>query len=391
MSALLAALFGKETLVGLDIGSAYLKAVQVETQKDGFRITRAAQRPTPAGAVRDGVVLDRDAVASELQQLIKAAGITATGAVTAVAGPSVVVRQIKMPKMTEAALRRSVKFEAGKYISSSLDDSSLAFEIMGAVDNEPNQMDVMLVAAPREMVESRIDVVERAGLEAVAMDMEAFALQRSLIDGMQSRYDDNGLRALVDIGASHTEVTILSGARFALTRSVPIAGDHFTETLKNGLRVDALEANRLKTEVDLNLLVQGGDPATTEEAQLMDAVRAVQGTLDELLREVRRSINFYQSQLGEGIEAQVLSEILLSGGTAKMRGMDAYVTARLATTTRVGTPLDAGSPFVALPESCRLACRTSPATWRGFRACRQGIHALAFVPENVERSYLSHA
>ena len=246
MSALLAALFGKETLVGLDIGSAYLKAVQVETQKDGFRITRAAQRPTPAGAVRDGVVLDRDAVASELQQLIKAAGITATGAVTAVAGPSVVVRQIKMPKMTEAALRRSVKFEAGKYISSSLDDSSLAFEIMGAVDNEPNQMDVMLVAAPREMVESRIDVVERAGLEAVAMDMEAFALQRSLIDGMQSRYDDNGLRALVDIGASHTEVTILSGARFALTRSVPIAGDHFTETLKNSLRVDALEASRLK-------------------------------------------------------------------------------------------------------------------------------------------------
>ena len=92
----------------------------------------------------------------------------------------------------------------------------------------------------------------------------------------------------------------------------------------------------------------------------MDAVRAVQGTLDELLREVRRSINFYQSQLGEGVEAQVLNEILLSGGTAKMRGMDAYVTARLATPTRVGTPLEVGSPFVALPESADWLAEQAP-------------------------------
>ncbi len=361
MSALLAALFGKETLVGLDIGSAYLKAVQVEAQKDGFRITRAAQRATPAGAVREGIVLDRDAVAGELRQMLKAANISATGAVTAVAGPTVVVRQIKMPKMTEAALRRSVKFEASKYISSSLDDCSLAFEILGAVENEPNQMDVMLVAAPREMVESRIDVVERAGLEAVAMDMEAFALLRSLVDGNQSRYDDNGLRALVDVGASHTEVTILSGAKFALTRSVPIAGDHFTETLKNNLRVDGLEAARLKTEVDLNVLVQGGDnPTTQQEAQVMEAVRAVQGTLDELLREVRRSIHFYQSQLGEGVEPQSLVEIILSGGTSKIRGMDAYVTARLATPARVGDPLDVGSPFIAGSESAQWLAEQAP-------------------------------
>lgn len=359
---MLAALFGKETLVGLDIGSAYLKAVQVEVQKDGFRITRAAQRPTPPGTVREGIVLDRDAVGGEIRQLLKAAGISATGAVMAVAGPTVVVRQIKMPKMTEAALRRSVRFEAGKYISSSLEDCSLAFDILGAVDGEPNQMDVMLVAAPREMVESRIDVVERAGLEAVAMDMEAFSLQRSLIDGSQSRYDDSGLRALVDIGASHTEVTILSGARFALTRSVPIAGDHFTETLKNNLRVDALEAARLKTEVDLNVLVQGtpADPTTQEEARLMDAVRGVQGTLDELLREVRRSINFYQSQLGEGVAQQTLVEIILSGGTSKIKGMDAYVTARLATKTRVGDPLESGSPFMASPESADWLAEQAP-------------------------------
>ena len=166
MSAL-ASLFGKESLIGLDIGSANLKAVQVEATKDSFRIIRAAMQKTPDGAVRDGIVIDRDAVAGALRQMLRAAGISANGAVMAVSGPTVTVRQIQMPKMNEAALRRSARYEAAKYISSNIDDASLAFDILGVAPDEPNQMDVMLVAAPSEMVDSRVDTVERAGLEAV--------------------------------------------------------------------------------------------------------------------------------------------------------------------------------------------------------------------------------
>lgn len=335
MSAFLASLFGKETLVGLDIGSASIKAVQVEAHKDSFRVVRAAQQKTPAKAVRDGIVVDRDAVAAALRQMLKAAGISVTGAVMAVSGPTVTVRQIRMPKMNEAALRKSVRYEAGKYITANIDDAALAFDILGMVGDESSQMEVMLVAAPREMVDSRVDTLERAGLEAVAIDLEAFALQRALVDAGRSRWEDGSLRALVDMGAAHTEVTILAGATFVFTRSIPIAGDAFTDALRNHLRVEEDAAERRKMDVDMTALIEG-----TGSPDVVEAARAIQSVLDELLREIRRSINYYQSQLPEGTPVATLNEIVLSGGSSQLGGLAPYMTARLATEARVANAFD---------------------------------------------------
>ncbi|MDX1933809.1 MAG: type IV pilus assembly protein PilM [Capsulimonadales bacterium] len=343
MSAL-ASLFGKETFIGIDIGSANLKAVQVEPQRDRFRIVRAAQQKTPAGALRDGVISDRGAVSSALKQMLKAANISANSAVLAVSGPTVMVRQIKMPRMPEAALLKSARYEAGKFVSSSIDDSALAFEILGAVPDEPNQMEVMMVAAPKEMVEARIESVEKAGLEAAAVDTTSFALVRALVDCNRRYYEDGALRALVEIGATQTEVILLQGPDFALSRSIPISGNTLSDALKNQLRVDENEAERRKTELDLSVLIQGGD------AEMLETARVLQSVVDELLREVRRSASYYQSQVAESRGTQPLAEILLSGGTAQMMGLPQYVTARLGVDARVASALD--SPlFEAAPEA----------------------------------------
>jgi len=331
----LASLFGKETIIGVDIGSANIKAVQVEAYRDSFRITRAAQQRTPDKAVRDGIIIEREAVAGAIRQMLKAAGISATGAVLAVSGPTVVVRNIRIPKMPEAALLKSARYEASKYISANFDDSAIAFEVLGVVQDEPNQMEVMIVAAPREMVESRVETVERAGLEAVSIDLESFALQRALVDCNRRAFEDDQLRAIIDMGAAHTEVSLLSGTRFVLTRAIPVAGDTFTDALKNQLRVDTAEAERIKAEVDLTILLQGGsDPTAVEVA------RSIQSILDEMLREIRRSVNYYQSQQADGKGQQPLSEIILSGGASQLGGLATYVTARLGTETRVGNALD---------------------------------------------------
>ncbi|MBC8102758.1 MAG: type IV pilus assembly protein PilM [Cytophagales bacterium] len=370
MSAILASLFGKETLIGLDIGSAYLKAVQVEAHRESFRVTRAAQQKMPVGAMRDGVILDRDAVAGAIRQMLKSASISATGAVLSVSGPTVVVRQITLPKMTEAALRKSARYEASKYITANIDDSAIAFDIIGPVEDDPNLMNVMLVAAPRDMVESRIDVVERTGLEAVAVDIEAFALQRSLVDCNRMRYNDGALRAFVDMGASHTEVTLVIGSQFGLTRSINIAGDTFTDAIKNQLRLDVAEAERRKTEVDLNVLL---NPGSATDPQAGEAPRAIQSILDELLREVRRSINFYQSQQPEGADPKPLAEIILSGGNAQLGGLAPYMMARLGTEVRLADVFDS-TAFEAAPEA---------EAWLREQAPRLGIAAGLAVKEHL--------
>lgn len=333
MSAL-ASLFGKETFIGVDIGSANIKAVQVEPHRDRFRIIRAAQQKTPPGALRDGIIMDREAVATAVKQMLKAANISASSVVMAVSGPTVIVRQIKMPRMPEAALLKSARYEAGKYISSSVEDSAIAFEILGALPDEPGQMEVMMVAAPKEMVESRVDVIEKAGLEAASVDTAAFALQRALVDCNRSYFEDDALRAIVEIGASHSEVILLQGPTFALSRSVPISGNTLSDALKNQLRIDDAEAERRKLELDLSVLIQGGDP------EMLETARVLQSVVDELLREIRRSASYYQSQISEQKGTQPLTEVLLSGGSAQMTGLAQYVTARLGVDARVASALD---------------------------------------------------
>lgn len=331
--SILGSLFGKEILVGLDIGSATIKAVQVEATRLGFRVTRAGLTKTPVGAVRDGMIVTAEPVATAIFQLLETSGIQANCAALAISGPTVAVRQIRTPKLAEAQLARSIKYEAAKYISANVDESALAFEILGVAEDDPTLVDVMLVAAPRDLVETRVNVATVAGLEASHVDIEAFALQRAVVEVSREDFADENLRALVDIGASHTEVTLLSGPDFALTRSIPIAGDTFTDSLKNQLRLEQADAEARKMTVDMAALINGDG-----DAENLDNARILQSTLDELLREIRRSINYFQSQLSENGYGANLSQILLIGGSAQMRGLPEYVMARLGIQTRLAEP-----------------------------------------------------
>ncbi len=343
-------IFGKETVVGVDIGSRLIKVVQAEAGRapGQWRITRAAVAPTPPESVRDGVVVDRPAVAKALRDLCSLASIDANGAASAISGTSVIVRHVKMPRMSEAILRKSVRFEAGKYISSSVDDSLIEFEITGPVPGEPDKMGVMLVAAPNDMVDSRLLTLSEAGLEPVAVDVEAFALQRALLEMTATRPGDGVTLALLDIGAATTDVNIVTNGQFALTRTISIAGDQFTQSLKGvHPRLEWAELEALKAQVDMGALLQ-----PDAEPDAVALAKAVQPVMDELLREVRRSMNYYQSQLTDTINSNLpagvtadtgggaVSKIVLSGGSARMRGLDAYMSARLGASVEVWNVFD---------------------------------------------------
>ena len=340
--------FGKEKIVGVDIGSRFIKVVQAEAGRTPgvWQIVKAAVGPTPADAVRDGIVMDQAGVAAALRALMGGAGIEANAAVAAISGASVIVRHIKLPRMAEGVLRRSVRFEAAKHISSNVDDSMIEFEIIGPVPGEADKMSVMLVAAPNDMVESRLAALAGAGLEAIGVDIEAFALQRALVDLSPTRPGEGTTLALLDIGATTTDVNIVTNGLFALTRSIPVAGDSFTQALKSvapGEDWAALE--EMKARVEMTALLQpDADPETAALA------RAMQPALDELLREVRRSTNYYQSQLADpansilpaGTTSQTsgpVSRIVITGGSAKMQGLEAYMAARL------GLPVEMWNPF----------------------------------------------
>ncbi len=311
-------LFGKEAVLGIDIGSGTVKVLEVEAQGSGWRVVNAAVEQMPPGSCRDGVIVNIEDVAHTVRNAVKASGTRATQGITAISGSQVIVRQVQFPKMPEAALRKSIKYEASKFISAPMEESVVEFEILGDAE-EPGLMNVMLVAAPRDMVESRVQVLEMAGIEPIAVDVESFALIRALINFRPGVPGLEKTVALIDIGGTHTDVNIVSKGNFALTRNIPIAGDSFTNSIRSVFNVSLEEANKLKREMvvpnDLNLSQLDSDNRLW---------RAVHPIMEELLREIRRSINYYHSQLPEGTEGAQISRILLCGGSALIPGIDRY-------------------------------------------------------------------
>lgn len=312
-----------ESVIGIDIGSKMIKMMHAELVKQGVRITHVILCPTPAGAVKDGVIVDIPEVSAAIKFALRLHGIKTSVAVAAIAGPGVTVRQVQLPKMSEQALRKSIQFEAGRFISTSIEDSIVEFDILGDSSND-GQMNVMLAAAPRTMVDSRVFALEQAGLESLAIDVEILASLRSLLDQSSDKSICTGTFALLDIGASHTEINLVSNGSLALTRTVPIAGDSLTTAIMNAMNCTEEEAEQAKYTIDLADVIEMR-PGSTEDP----ALRVVQPLIDELLREIRRSINYYQSQLLDGTSDGSIDRMIISGGTARLKGLGEYTHSRL--------------------------------------------------------------
>ena len=325
--AVLSKFSGTNNTVGIDIGTHSIKVAQISSTRNGYVLNKAGSALTPPDAIKNGMVEDRFAIASAVNRLLSDLDISSQMAVAALSGPTVVVRQVQLPAMPERQLRKSISWEARNYISFPVEDSQLAFEILGTqtTDGMP-QMDVMLVAAPRELVDSRVAALEQAGLDPIAVELEPFALIRGVIDLPYGATEFTETLALVDIGATYSYITIIAEGAFGLTRSVTTAGNNFTEVIAKALSVDTVEAERIKEEEMAVVIDEGTRALLSPSGQ--EASRAVESTLEELVREIRRSFAFYdyQQSPSAGIGRPTgIGRVILCGGSAKMRGIAAYL------------------------------------------------------------------
>jgi type IV pilus assembly protein PilM len=313
--------FRRKSLVGIDLGHYSIKAVQVDRTPSGWRVVHAEQTPTPPDAIKDGVVVDTEAVTGAIRRLIKSSHLSATSACISVAGGSVVVRTVRVPKMAEVALRKSIKFEAGRYVPSSVDDSYIEFEIVGPAPE--NQMEVLIVAAPKNIVESRVKACEDAGFEVEVVDVEAFAAFRALIEASETEEDPDGAVALVDIGRNSTNVSVVSRGVFSMTRAIPQGGQTLTDALRTYFKLEEADAEAGKQQLDFRELLHEEKPSENPP------LRVLQPHVDDLVREVRRSLNYYQSQQTEAAALAPVTSLVLTGGGAKLPGLAEYMAAKL--------------------------------------------------------------
>ncbi|RYG88875.1 type IV pilus assembly protein PilM [bacterium] len=309
-------------VVGIDLGHSAIKVVQIERNGTGYKVSRSGAVPTPPDAIKDGVVVDPDAVGAALKTALKEAHIHSGVGVIAASGGTVFVRQVPYPKMTASMLRESLKFEAGRYIPGSVDESYIEAEILGAHDDA--HMSVVLVAAPRDLVGSRIAAVEKAGLEVHEVDIEAFASYRATVEMDPGRDLSGKTIALLDLGAAKTSVSVIQNGAFVMQRSLATGGRALTEALMSYFNLEIEDAESGKSVLDVTELLVG-------KPEDNPPLRVIQPQIDDLIRELKRSFNYVQSQANsaEGTPALAVEGVLLCGGGARLRGLAAYMEQKL--------------------------------------------------------------
>ncbi len=290
-------MFGtKNRLVGLDIGSKAIKAAEIVESKKGFALAKFGMVDLPQGLIEDGAIKDPEAVAELIRGLFKTYGIKNRSVAISIGGYSVIVKKISVQTATEAQLHDTIHFEAEQYIPFDINDVNLDFQILGENENNPNQMNVLLVAAKKEMVNDYVNLAEMAGLDPKIIDVDAFALQNVFQMNYEPASEEN--IALIDIGASKTSLNILKGENSVFMRDVSLGCGQINQKIASLVSCNADEAEAIK-------FGEGGDKISAE-----DLSEIISSVVTDWCTEIRRALDFFYSTYPD----DQIKRIILSGG-----------------------------------------------------------------------------
>ncbi len=314
---------GTKRLVGLDIGSSSLKLAEIVSTSHGHVLNRFLQIPLPKGIIVEGVLADAKALSLRIKELFRNSGCKGKGIVTSLSGNSVIVKKVTFAQMDEMELRDLIRDEAGKYLPfDNMDDVNYDFQILGDNEYNPNQMDVIIVAAKKADVNNYLDAVTAAGLSVAIMDVDSFALETMC----EANYEleNNEIVVIVNIGASITNINVIKGGMSIFTRDFTMGGNSITEGLLEKYRVSFEDAEKIKVE---------GIPGSNQDnSELRSSILEF---AEPICAEIERSIDYFRSTFG----GEYIKHVFLSGGSAKIQGMAESLSQRLNVETELINPL----------------------------------------------------
>jgi type IV pilus assembly protein PilM len=291
------------SVVGLDIGSSAVKAVELKGSGKSFKVSAFGIEPVPPDSIVDGAIIDGTAVADAIRRLFDSRGIKTKEVAASLAGNAVIVKKITLPKMTDAELGETIFWEAEQYIPFDVQDVNLDYQVMGAgTGAAAGTMDVLLVAAKKEKIADYTGVITQAGRTAAIVDVDAFALQNAY----EKNYglDAHSVVALVNFGASAINVNILTNGQSLFTRDISMGGHAYTDALQKELNLSYESADLLKRGVPVSGL-------TMEQAR--PVLRAVN---ENVLLEIQKTFDFFRSTT----QADRIDRVVVSGGASRVDG-----------------------------------------------------------------------
>jgi type IV pilus assembly protein PilM len=307
--------------LGLDIGSASVKLVQLKEKKDGYQLTGFGSAALPPEAIVDGALMNSSAIVEAIQALLSEQRVKAKEVAIGVRGHSVIIKKIQMPRMTQEELDESIQWEAEQYIPFDVKDVNIDTQILTPEADAAGQMDVLLVAAKKDMINDYTAVCAEAGLTVTVVDVDAFAVQNAF----EANYDPpGGTVVLVNVGAAVSNINVLANGTTTFTRDVTMGGNAFTEEIQKQLNVSYEEAEALKI----------GGQGESDAVLPQEVERVIQGVAEQMAGEIQRSLDFYAATAAD----QRIAKIFLSGGTARLPALTKAIEARASVPVEVLNP-----------------------------------------------------
>lgn len=337
--------FGKpNTAIGLEIGSSSFRVAQLRAAGELPLLINCGLIKVPRGAVVGGEIVDTEVVSYTLSELWRKVGLRDKRVIVGVGNQKVVIRVIDFPYMEKQELKNALQFQAQDYIPIPVEEVILDYEIIGDYTTESGErmLQVILVAAQREMIQNVISAVEGAGLKPEVIDVTAFAIARSLLHELKLPSLTEEPRpaettALINVGAGITSVVIAEESLVKFARVVALAGDDWSQAVADGLGVTFEEGEELKVRIGLPPLV--GDRFMDIPSELLDRAEVVQDVLERevtrFIGEVKRSFDYYLAQTPVEIK-----RVIVNGGAAKLKNFLPYLEKALEVEVVFGHPLE---------------------------------------------------
>jgi type IV pilus assembly protein PilM len=314
---------GKKKLVGLDIGSSSLKLAEITSTSGGYVLNRFRQIPLAPGVIVDGALENPAALTATIKELFRNSGCRGKGIVTSLSGNSVIVKKITLAQMAESDLHELIRDEAGKYLPfDNMNDVNFDFQILGDNEFNPNQMDVIIVAAKKGDVNGYVEAISSAGLSVMIMDVDSFALETMYEENYD--FESNEIIVIVNIGASLTNINVIRGGMSVFTRDFALAGNTVTEGLQERYHLSVEEAESMKK-----------DGISGSEDENIELRNAILECAEPICSEIERSVDYFRSTFG----GDYIKHVYLAGGSSRITGLKSLLSERLNIEVELINPL----------------------------------------------------
>ena len=311
------------SVVGLDIGSSCVKAVELKPAGDAFELSKLGHATLPSEAIVQGAFLNTTAIVDAIREAMERAGIRGREIATAISGHSVIVKKITLQQMSREQLEESIKWEAEQYIPFDVNEVNLDFQILDTAQGE-GQMDVLLVAAKKDLLDDYVQVIAEAGYSAQVVDIASFAVENAW--EANTAGEDEGVVALANIGSQVSNINVVTGGVPVFTRDVALGGSLYTEEIQKTLSIGFEEAERIKI---------GDADVASKDVVPKEVEQAMRQVTSQIVGEIARSLEFYAATAEDG----GIAKIVLAGGSAHVSGLAAAFEERMDVPVEVMNPV----------------------------------------------------